>query len=54
MYEMFYECEKLKHINLNNFNTQNVTNMNSLFYGCKSLKKSNIITHDLNILKYKI
>ena len=36
---MFYGCSPLKELNLNNFNTSNVTDMNGMFYGCSSLKK---------------
>ena len=39
---MFYGCSSLKELNLNNFNTNNVTNMSFMFSGC------------LNELKLKI
>ena len=39
---MLYECSSLKELNLNNFNTNNVTKMSCMFYGC------------LNELKLKI
>ena len=39
---MFYYCCALKKLNLNNFNTNNVTNMSHMFYGCSSLKELNI------------
>ena len=39
---MFYECSSLKELNLNNFNTINVTNMSWMFHGCSSLKELNI------------
>jgi len=32
----------LKELNLSNFNTQNVINMKSMFYGCSSLKELNL------------
>ena len=32
----------LKKLNLNNFNTNNVTNMRSMFFGCTSLKELNL------------
>ena len=35
---MFYGCASLTNINLSNFNTQNVTNMDNMFSGCNSLK----------------
>ena len=48
---MFYECSSLNSIYLSNFNTNNVTNMRDMFYGCKNLKKENIIIRDKNSLK---
>ena len=48
---MFYDCNSLKSLDLSNFNTQNVTDMWFLFYGCNSLKRENIITKDDKILK---
>ena len=37
---MVYECSSLKELNLNNFNTINVTNMSYMFFGCcKELDK---------------
>ena len=47
---MFYDCNSLTNLNLSNFNTQNVTNMNYMFSFCNSLKKNNIITKDNKIL----
>ena len=34
---MFYQCSSLISLDLSNFNTQNVTNMNSMFCYCESL-----------------
>ena len=34
---MFGGCKSLTNIDLSNFNTQNVTNMNFMFGGCNSL-----------------
>ena len=34
MRSMFNECSSLKELNLNNFNTNNVTDMRSMFSGC--------------------
>ena len=34
---MFYGCNSLSSIDLSNFNTQNVTYMESMFSGCNSL-----------------
>ena len=31
---MFSGCLSLKELNLNNFNTNNLTNMNGMFYAC--------------------
>ena len=39
---MFDGCSSLKELNLNNFNTNNVTNMSYMFYGCSSLKELNL------------
>ena len=39
---MFYECSSLKELNLNNFITNNVTNMSCIFYECSSLKELNL------------
>ena len=39
---MFYGCKSLTHLNLSNFNTQNVTNMSFMFYGCESLTNLNL------------
>ena len=36
-YFMFYECNSLLSLDLSNFNTQNVTNMESMFYDFNSL-----------------
>ena len=34
MHNMFFNCSSLKELNLNNFNTNNVTDMNGMFYAC--------------------
>ena len=43
---MFSECSSLKELNLNNFNTNNVTDMSFMFMGCleelKLKKKDNL------------
>ena len=39
---MFWRCSSLTNINLSNFNTQNVTNMGSMFDGCSSLTNINL------------
>ena len=38
----------IKKINLSNFNTNNVTNMNSMFYECSSLKELNLNNFNTN------
>ena len=43
---MFSECRSLTNINFSNFNTQNVTNMCDMFFGCGSLIKKNIIANN--------
>ena len=34
---MFYGCNNLTNIDLSNFDTKNVTDMNAIFYGCNNL-----------------
>ena len=48
MSHMFYGCSSLKELNLNNFNTDNVTDMTHMFSGCSSLKKLNINNFNTN------
>ena len=45
---MLYGCSSLKELNLNNFNTNNVTNMCCLFSECSSLKELNLNNFDTN------
>ena len=45
---MFCGCSSLKELNLNNFNTNNVTNMSDMFYGCSSLKELNLNNFNTN------
>ena len=33
---MFYGCSSLKELNLSNFNTHNVINMEYMFHGCSA------------------
>ena len=50
---MFWGCSSLKELNLNNFNTNNVTNMIGMFYKCTSLKRliiSNFNTDNVTIM----
>ena len=46
---MFYGCSSLKDINLSNFNTNKVTNMDYMFGDCPYLNKNNIIIKDKRI-----
>ena len=39
---MFYNCFSLTSLNLSNFNTSNVTDMEGMFYGCSSLTSLNL------------
>jgi surface protein len=39
---MFSNCISLTNLNLSNFNTKNVHNMNGMFSGCNSLFELNI------------
>ena len=48
MAAMFYGCSSLKELNLNNFNTNNVTNMGGMFDGCSSLKELNLNIFNTN------
>ena len=50
MGSMFRECSSLRELNLSNFNTKNVNEMNNMFGCCDSLKNKNVITNDNNIL----
>ena len=58
---MFLGCSNLTNINLSSFNTQNVTNMSGMFYGCYNLKEIKInknlcekIKNEINEEKIKI
>ena len=44
---MFSRCLSLKEVNLNNFNTNNVTNLNCMFFQCSSLKELNFNTKNV-------
>ena len=45
---MFSGCSSLKELNLSNFNTNNVTDMYTMFYNCSSLKKLNLSNFNTN------
>ena len=49
MYRMFFWCSSLKELNLNNCNTNNVTNMYSMFCGCSDDLKMKIKSENKNI-----
>ena len=46
---MFSRCSSLKELNLNNFNTNNVTYMGSMFSGCSNELKMKIKMQYKNI-----
>ena len=48
MRDMFYGCSSLKELYLNNFNTNNVTNMIRIFSECSSLKELNLNNFNTN------
>ena len=39
---MFFDCNSLTSLNLSNFNTQNVTDMNYMLSNCNSLTSLNL------------
>ena len=49
---MFWGCSSLKELNLNNFNTNNVTDMSYMFSRCSSLKVLNLINFNTNNVTY--
>ena len=51
MSALFSGCSSLKELNLNNFNTNKVTNMGSIFSGCSSLKELNLNNFNTNKIK---
>ena len=48
MDNMFYGCSSLKELNINNFNTNNVTRMFCMFKGCSPLKELNLNKFNTN------
>ena len=48
---MFYGCSSLKELNLNNFNTNNVTDMSGMFSGCIDELKLKIKSQFMNFKK---
>ena len=45
---MFDYCSSLKELNISNFITNNVNNMNNMFANCSSLKELNISNFNTN------
>ena len=48
---MFSGCKLLRVLNISNFNSNNLTNMSLMFFGCSSLKELNINFSNFNIKK---
>ena len=46
---MFFGCTSLKELNLNNFNTNNVTDMSCMFSGCSDDLRRKIKSENKNI-----
>ena len=52
---MFYGCSSLTSLNLSNFNTNNVNNMNHMFSYCSSLTSLNLSnTHNVKDMSIKV
>ncbi len=45
---MFYKCSSLTSLNLSNFNTNKVNNMNYMFHNCSSLTSLNLSNFNTN------
>ncbi len=50
MENMFGFCHSLKSINFSNFNTENATNMDSIFIGCESVTNLNLSNFNTKML----
>ena len=48
MKAMFRKCKELENLDLSNFNTSNVTNMEFMFYECDKLKYLNLLNFSIN------
>ena len=46
---MFENCSSLEELNLSNFNTNNVTHIKCMFYGCSEQLKNKIKSEYKNI-----
>ena len=51
MQDMFNNCSSLISLNLNNFNTNNVKDMNNMFNNCSSLTSLNLNNFNTNNVK---
>ena len=49
---MFYECSRLKELNLSSFNTNQVTDMSYMFRGCSGLNELNLSSFNNNQVEY--
>ena len=47
MKAMFAKCNELEELDLSNFNTSKVTNMECMFYNCFNLKILNLLKFDI-------
>ena len=52
MSNMFYNCSSLKSLNLSNFNTDNITDMNNMFCACSSLIELNLSNFNIDNVIY--
>lgn len=48
---MFYQCSKLKKLDVSCFDTKNVTNMAWMFYGCSGLERLDLSGFDMKNVK---
>ena len=48
MNEMFKDCSLLQKLDVSNFNTSNVTNMDEMFSGCKLFEELNVFNFNTN------
>ena len=52
MDRMFYNCQKLKALDLTKFNTENVENMFQMFYNCQTLKELDLSKFNTENVEY--
>ena len=52
MSDMFLHCTSLINLDLSDFNTKNVENINYMFFGCNSLKNLDLSNFNTQNLKY--